>query len=58
VTNERKLTIQDVAMALYRGGISELAIQGRALIHRGQYTIVITSLEEPNRMWALKLEAL
>lgn len=52
------ITIQDVAKAAYHGGISQLAVEGRALIHRGRRTIVITSLEQPNMMWALKLEEL
>ena len=52
------LSTMDVAMALYHGGISNLAAQGRALIHRGRRTIVITSLEAPNTMWAVKLEEL
>ena len=52
------LTIGDVAKALYHGGISKLAMDGRALIHRGRRTIVITSLESPNTMWALRLEEL
>lgn len=55
---EPKLTTQDIGLALYHGGISELAARGRALIHRGRRTIVITSLESPNTMWAIKLEEL
>lgn len=55
---EPKLSTADLGKALYHGGISKLAMDGRALIHRGRRTIVVTSLEAPNTMWSIRLEEL